>query len=192
MLKRMRKYLNRSFVVKSIARLRLLVISSLCFVLGGCGDRLFLHEKRKPEVDLRKVFNGKLVGFGSFFDYRGAQGRGFTLKMRGEWRGNAGKIEETFVFDDGEILDRNWTIEFTSETEFIAKADDVEGLGKGRQVGNAVNTVYSLIVPYNNSKISISANDWVYHIKDGMLISRISLRKFGFKVGEFVISLWPE
>jgi len=67
---------------------------------------------------------------------------------------------------------------------FIADAKDVVGVANGRQSGNAVNMHYTLAVPYNNSVINLSMDDWMYKINNDIVLNKTSMKKFGFKVGE--------
>ncbi len=56
-------------------------------------------------------------------------------------------------------------------------------------LGNTVMIDYVMRVPYNNSTIDISVKDWLHLQEDGVIINHSKMKKFGFTVGELVITI---
>lgn len=165
--------------------------ASICLFLPGCKDsRLEQHKNRKPTIDLQKFFEGTVKGHGSFFNWRGQQTRSFTLTMTGHFnKENKGPLKEHFIFDDGSKLDREWTVQFHEDKSYSATASDIVGVGKGDQAGNAAHTDYVITIPYKNSTINITMDDWCYQIDDKTVLNRAKMKKFGITVGEMIVIL---
>jgi hypothetical protein len=169
-------------------KIKLFLISSLCFFLPGCNNNsIDYYESKKHKIDLRSFFNGDIEGWGAIFDFNGQQTRSFYVKLKGTWNGNDGILEEWFDFDDGEKMERRWDIKYSNDTMFIGKAADIIDHAEGKQIGNAVNLHYTLQVPYNDSTINLNMNDWMYLIGKDLVLNRTEMKKFGFKVGEIVL-----
>ena len=55
--------------------------------------------------------------------------------------------------------------------------------------GNTVMIDYVMRVPYNDSTIDINVRDWLHLQEDGVIINHSKMKKFGFEVGELVITI---
>lgn len=167
---------------------KLKLFSLLCLLLPGCSSKTIEnYADRKDKMDLRQFFDGEIEGWGTLFDVWGIQTRSFYLHVKGSWNGNEGILDEKFDFDDGEKQTRKWNVYFENDNIFKANAGDVIGDAKGIQKGNAVNLKYILEIPYNNSTIKLSMDDWMYKIEGVMVVNKTSMKKFGIKVGELVL-----
>ena len=56
-------------------------------------------------------------------------------------------------------------------------------------LGNTVVIDYTMRVPYNNSTIDINVKDWLHLQEDGVILNHSKMKKFGFTVGELVITI---
>jgi hypothetical protein len=165
------------------------IIGIFCILIPGCSNNnIEDYKDRKTKIDLRKFFKGEIEGWGAIFDYSGKQTRSFSVKLIGTWENaDKGKLEEWFVFDDGEKTERIWDITYSNQQVFIGRAKDIIGDAKGTQSGNAVNLHYTLQVPYKDSTIDLTMDDWMYLVDENIILNRTSMNKFGFKVGEIVL-----
>lgn len=169
-------------------KIKIILTSMFCFLISGCGSKsIDYYESRKEKIDMREFFNGEIEGWGALFDIWGNQTRSFYVHINGSWDGNKGVLDEKFDFDDGEKQTRKWDVYFENESVFKAKALDIIGDATGIQKGNAVNLNYILEVPYKNSTINLSMDDWMYKIQDNAVVNKTSMKKFGIKVGELVL-----
>ena len=159
----------------------------LMSLLSCSGDTILKYQNNNPKLDIKKYLNGNLEAVGILKNRSGEVTRYFTVKMNAKWNGNVGTLAEEFVFDDGEKQSRTWTFTFADEENFTSSAGDVIGLGKGRQLGNALIMKYVLRIPYKNSTLDLNMEDWIYMVDDKTLINTTTMRKFGFKVGELVV-----
>ncbi|MBM17840.1 MAG: hypothetical protein CL947_02075 [Epsilonproteobacteria bacterium] len=165
--------------------------AGICLMTPGCKDtRLEQHKNRTPKINLQKFFDGTVKGYGSFFDWRGRQTRSFTITMIGDFdKNNKGPLKEHFVFSDGSKLNREWTVQFDEQGNYTATAPDIVGTGHGQQMGNAAYTDYVITIPYGDSSVNITMDDWCYMVDDNKIINKAAMKKFGFKVAELVIFL---
>ena len=100
-----------------------------------------------------------------------------------------GTLDETFTYDDGEIQKRKWILKPTGNKTFDATAGDIIGTSKMIANGNSVVLDYVMRIPYNGSTIDISVQDWLHLQDDGVIINHSKMKKFGFQVGELVITI---
>ena len=166
-------------------------LAILCTVLGltGCaGVSPEVYRDQKPTLDLATYFSGPLTGWGYFADRSGEVKRRFTVKMTGEWKGNEGVLTENFVWSDGEKTQRVWRISKLDAHRYIGRADDVKGEAIGTAYGNALQWKYTLLLPVDGKTYAVQFDDWMYLMDDTTMLNKSVMRKFGFKLGEIVIS----
>ncbi len=166
-------------------------LAVVCTVLGlsGCaGISPEVYRDQTPTLDLATYFNGPLTAWGYFADRSGEVKRRFTVKMTGEWRGNEGVLTEDFVWSDGEKSQRVWRISKLDAHRYIGRADDVKGDALGTAYGNALQWKYTLLLPVDGKTYEVQFDDWMYQMDDTTMLNKSEMRKFGFKLGEIVIS----
>ena len=163
----------------------------LCTVLGlsGCaGVSPEAYRTQTPTLDIATYFNGPLTAWGYFADRSGEVKRRFTVKMTGEWNGNEGVLTENFDWSDGEKSQRIWRIRKLDAHRYIGRADDVKGEAIGTAYGNALQWKYTLLLPVDGKTYAVQFDDWMYQMDDTVMLNKSVMRKFGFKLGEIVIS----
>lgn len=166
-------------------------LALMCTVLGltGCaGVSPEVYRDQKPTLDLANYFNGPLTAWGYFADRSGEVKRRFTVKMTGEWKGNEGVLTENFVWSDGEKSQRVWRIKKLDAHRYTGRADDVQGEAMGTAYGNALQWKYTLLLPVDGKTYAVQFDDWMYQMDDKTMLNKSVMRKFGFKLGEIVIS----
>jgi len=166
-------------------------LAVLCTVLGlsGCaGVSPEVYRDQKPTLDLTAYFNGPLTAWGYFADRSGEVKRRFTVKMTGVWQGNEGVLTENFDWSDGEKSQRIWRITKVDAHRYIGHADDVKGEASGTAYGNALQWKYTLLLPVDGKTYEVQFDDWMYQMDDATMLNKSEMRKFGFKLGEIVIS----
>lgn len=157
----------------------------------GCSKMQIEDFKNKsPEFIPQEYFNGKLTAYGLVKDRSGKIIRTFKGTLISSWDKNGvGTLNEEFVYDDGEELTRVWKLVPTGDKTFDATAGDIVGTAKMQALGNTVMIDYVMRVPYNDSTIDISVKDWLHLQEDGVIINHSKMKKFGFTVGELVITI---
>ncbi|NBX52292.1 MAG: DUF3833 domain-containing protein [Proteobacteria bacterium] len=162
-----------------------ILFAMFCFSCSSHSPQIYALNS--PKMDIRNYFRGNLEAFGILQDRSGKVIKTFTVKMKGSWQGNDGKLEEDFVFSDGKTDHRVWELKVADDHNFIGKAGDVVGEARGEQYGNAMRMNYVLTIPVDNRKINVKINDWMYLIDNDSLVNVSELKKFGFRVATLTI-----
>lgn len=143
-----------------------------------------------PEFIPQEYFNGPLTAYGMVKDRDGKVLRRFKGKLVGSWdKHGIGRLDEKFVYDDGEIQTRIWTLKPTGKKTFIGTAGDIVGEAQMVAKGNTVMIDYIMKVPYKETAIDINVRDWLHLQEDGVILNHSKMKKFGFEVGELVITI---
>lgn len=174
--------------------LRILV--PLCVVfLGGCSaPALDAYAERTPKFEPETFFNGPMQAHGVVKNRSGKVIRTFTAQLHGSWENGQGLLREKFLFNDGEVQYRNWRLT-PRETggkpqAFRGTAEDVIGEAALAVAGNAAFMRYTLEVPYGDSTIQVAVDDRMYLTSEQVLIGESELTKWGFRVGEIVLTIF--
>jgi hypothetical protein len=172
----------------------LLLIFITTILLTGCASmKIEDFNNTKPEFVPQEYFNGKLRAYGIVKDRSGKIIRSFKGEMIGSWDKNGvGTLDEFFVYDDGEEMKRVWTLKPIENKKFIATADDIVGESPMIANGNTVMIDYVMRTPYKNSTIDLSVQDWLHLQDEKVIINHSKMKKFGFVVGELVITIIKE
>ena len=168
----------------------ILVFLTITLLTGCSSMKIEDFNNTKPELIPQEYFNGKLRAYGIVKDRSGKITRTFKGEMIGSWDKNGiGTLDEYFVYNDGEEMKRVWTLKPTGDKKFIATANDIIGESPMIANGNTVMIDYVMRTPYKNSTIDLSVQDWLHLQDDGVIINHSKLKKFGFVVGEIVITI---
>ena len=154
----------------------------------GCGSaQIEDHANQKPSLHLEKFFEGKLSAHGVVKDFRGSVVRHFNADIHASWKDGVGTLVEHFVFDNGELQRRIWTLTPDGSGGYIGTAGDVVGQGVIRMAGNAMFLKYVLRIPFRSDTLDITVDDRMYLVNPSTLINESRLIKFGFEVGEILL-----
>lgn len=160
-------------------------------IFGGCSAmKINDFTGTKPEFIPQQYFNGKLKAYGIVKNRSGKIIRSFVGDLVGSWDENGvGTLDEHFVYNDGEEQDRVWTLKPVGDKKFIGTACDIVGEAPMVANGNTVMIDYTMRVPYGKSTIDLNVRDWLHLQPDGVVINHSKMKKFGFEVGELVITI---
>jgi hypothetical protein len=166
-----------------------LLLSALFVVLlAGCGShRLADYANEKPKFDMKQYFNGRVIAHGIVTDRSGKVTRRMIVDMKCTWNGDVGTLDEDFTYSDGKKEKRVWTIRKSGD-RYIGTAADVVGEANGEAVGNALNWKYVLALDVDGKTYNIDFDDWMWQIDDKVMINRAVFSKFGFTLGEVLIT----
>ncbi|MEO9653595.1 DUF3833 domain-containing protein [Marinomonas sp.] len=170
----------------------ILMIIFVASLLGCSSPDISVYEKNQPKFLLENFFSGKLTAHGILKNRQGEVIRYFNADLLGHWQSGVGRLEETFLFDDGEEQERVWTLTPTGAGGYIAKANDVVGAGEVSMSGNALFMNYELLVPYDGDVVQINVDDRMYLVNEKTVINESVMTKFGFEVGYLTIVITKE
>jgi hypothetical protein len=165
------------------------LVATGSLTLSGCAAiEPSIYAQEKPALDLKTYFNGTIDAWGLFQDRSGKVVKRFTVVMRCNWNGNQGILDEDFTYSDGTKEKRIWRLTETAPGKYIGKADDVVGQAIGIASGNALNWRYVLALPVDGKVYNVNFDDWMYLVDEKVMINRAVMSKFGFKLGEVLLS----
>ena len=167
-----------------------LLVIALAILLVACSSpSIDDYQGTQPELKLEEFFNGKLTAHGVVLNRNGKLTRKFSVDLLGTWENNKGKLEEWFIYDDGEKQTRTWYLENLGNGNYKGTANDVVGTAMGTAKGSALYWRYQLEIQYQGEPLEVTLDDWMFLITDKRLINRTDIIKFGFKVGEVILTI---
>ena len=162
-------------------------LTLLLLSIVGCTTTLDDYTNTHPQLELDSFFNGDLKAWGIVQGRSGKVIRTFTAELNGQWEGNQGILDETFIYNDGEQQHRSWNLIKLENGRYSGTANDVLTPANGGTKGFAMNWQYSVLLEVDGSTWNISFDDWMYLVNENSLINKAALTKFGFKVGEVTL-----
>lgn len=170
---------------------KFIVSTALLALLSGCASvTVATYDDVELTFDPIDYFNGPLVAEGVVRGRNGEVSRYFNATIDARWDENGGVLDEVFIWSDGERQTRVWEFERIGDRHYRGTAGDVVKPAEMRFAGNAVNMKYVLAVPLDSGRtINVTMDDWLYQVNDQTLINVTEMTKFGFKVGEVVLTM---
>lgn len=145
------------------------------------------YEEGQPALEIESFFNGRIKGWGLVQKRSGQVLARFDMEMRASWENGVGRLEEKFTYYDGTMDERVWSITKRPDGGFEGLAGDVPGGAIGRVKGNAANLKYQMDIKVGGRTLRFSFDDWMFLMNNEVIINRIYLKKFGFKVAELTV-----
>ena len=176
--------------MKHIYRLFCLALTAL--LISGCASvQVADYAPEKPKFELREYFNGRVIAHGVVQDRSGKVLRRMTVDMACTWVGDTGTLNEDFTYADGKKERRIWTIKKQGD-RYIGTAADVVGEAIGMAAGNALNWKYVLALPVDDKVYNVDFDDWMWQLDDKVMMNRAVFSKFGFRLGEVLITFYKQ
>ena len=160
----------------------------LCKLSACSTPEVALYAQEKPALDLKQYFNGTVDAWGMFQDRKGAVIKRFNVVIKCSWINDMGTLDEDFTYSDGTRQKRVWTIKKNPKGEYIGTAADVVGEAIGITAGNALRWKYVLALPVGEKIYNVNFEDWMFLMDDKVMLNRAVMSKFGFKLGEVILS----
>jgi len=162
---------------------------SSCALMNGFNKPTEMDYLDKgAKIDLKKFFNGDVEGFSILQDKDDKIIGTQTVKINGKWDDNKGVIQQNFIYN-GAKDSRTWLITTNEDGTFDAIGHDVSAPAKGKQIGNAAQMSYSLLLQENGVKQETKYEDRMYLVDDKSMIIISTLKKGHSPAGKSIISL---
>ncbi len=145
------------------------------------------YADREPKLDVEQFFSGNLTAHGVLKDRGGRVTRSFVASIEATWEDGTGRLDEHFVFDDGERQRRIWVLQRQAPGRYTATAGDVSGTATLQQAGNSIFLEYVLQVPYRGDILEVTVDDRMYLVSPDVLLNESTLYKFGLCVGSLLL-----
>jgi hypothetical protein len=167
---------------------RAILLAIVFGTLLGCAPvRVTDYSDARPLFEVEQFFTGQLSAHGIVKDSSGRVIRRFNADIAAQWSDGVGTLTEDFVFDDGEIQRRVWTLRRDGDGRYTGTAGDVVGEATLQQAGNSLFLAYVLRLPYRGSEVDVGVDDRMYLVSPDILINESRLTKFGWEVGTLVL-----
>ena len=160
------------------------------FLFTSCSKNTMKPEdfkNKEPRLIIEEYLSGNVKAWGVLQNRSGKVTRQFSADLEGTWDGKQLILKEKFNWDDGEIQNREWTINKIDDNHYEGTAGDVVGKAKGYSYGPAFKFEYVLLVPVKGKEMKITFDDWIFKQDDRVAINRATMTKFGFKVAELTV-----
>lgn len=175
---------------------RLVAIFATALALSSCAFiEKFTHKPteittldKAPKFDVKTFFNGDIEVFAITQDVEGKIIGSYTAKMNGKWEDAKGVLQQNFIYDGGKKDSRTWLITTDSDGVFNAVGHDVVTPVKGKQIGNAMQMLYTLSLPQNGKKENVDYEDNIYLVEDRSALGITMIRKDGMPFGKSIVS----
>lgn len=166
----------------------ILLVMGVFLMFSACSTpQLEDKEQKTPEFLVEQYFNGPVKAWGLVQSRSGKVIRRFEVDMVGKWNGNEGTLDESFDYYDGKKQYRTWHITKLADGSYEGRASDIFGKAVGHVQGGSMQWKYDMDLEVGDSKYRITFDDRMFLMRDGVLINRSYLKKFGFKVSELTI-----
>ena len=169
---------------------RSILLLFFLYMISACSSpNINDYSNTEPNFNVIDFFSGELEAKGVVMDRNGLVTRRFSVKMLGNVKDNQLTLEEWFVFDDGEKTKRTWIINKNSDANYSGRAGDIIGIAHGESSGMALRWDYEMDLSVDDSIYRVKFDDWLYRIDEKNVINRSVIKKWGFNVGEVILSI---
>ena len=103
-------------------------------------------KNQKPRLIIEEYLSGNVKAWGILQNRSGKVTRQFSADLNGKWDGKQLILDEKFIWNDGEIQNRQWTIDKIDDHNYEGTAGDVVGTAKGYSYGPAFKFEYVLLI----------------------------------------------
>jgi len=168
-------------------------------VLAACTGKPSFNDDSLSDqnINLEEFFVGDLVAYGQFQDILGTVRRQFVVTIDGQWDGETLRLVEDFVYEDGSTEQRIWSLQKTGpiadDQTWEGTAPGVIGVALGREQGDRFNWQYEIDLPIPSANgetetLRVTFDDWMWQQTEDRLLNIAYVKRFGFDIGEVVIS----
>jgi hypothetical protein len=158
------------------------------FILSCSSLDVKNYSAEKPTLKLEEYMNGTFDAYGVFLARNGEVKKRFHVLIIATWKDKVGVLDESFTYSDGTTSKRIWTVTKTSDNTYIGTASDVVGEAKGEIAGNALRWKYILALDVDGSTYHVDFDDWMFLMDDKVMLNKSVMSKWGFYLGEVVLS----
>ena len=116
-------------------KIKYLLLIIISVLITSCSSNQAMKpedfKNQKPRLIIEEYLSGNVKAWGILQNRSGKVTRQFSADLDGKWDGKQLILDEKFVWNDGEIQNRQWTINKIDEHNYEGTAGDVVGTAKG-------------------------------------------------------------
>ena len=166
---------------------KLLIFLFLMLGLGCTQSKVENLTFSNQPFDLFQYFQGKTKAWGIVVDRFGSFQKSFSVEMIGTLQKDKLILSEYFLYDTGEIENREWIIEKTGANTYRGVSENIVGFAEGKELKNTLNFVYKSNIQIAGRNINVEFDDWFLRADENTVINRAEITKFGIKLAEVSI-----
>ena len=176
---------------------KLVVLGLFLAGLVGCSQALFKadikdYAANTPPLKLEQFFEGRSYAYGIFEDRFGNLKRQFRVRIDGRVDADGLRLDERFIYEDGETARRVWTIQNRGVDEtglmrYQGQADDIDGVATGQIAGNVLSWSYDIVLSLSGQNLKVRFDDFIYQLDEDIAINRAYVSKWGVEIGQVTL-----
>ncbi|MCH2078289.1 MAG: DUF3833 domain-containing protein [Rhodobacteraceae bacterium] len=177
--------------------MRILVFAT-ALLLAACTGKPSLDDAKLSdrEFNLEEFFEGRTVAYGQFQDVFGTVRRRFEVTIDGTWDGETLRLVEDFIYEDGSVEQRIWTLQKTGKQTWQGTASGVDGVALGEERGDTFNWRYTIDLPIVSAEgtdmLRVTFDDWMWLLSEDRLLNIAYMKRFGVDIGAVTITFEKE
>ena len=144
-------------------KIKYLLLIIISVLITSCSSNQAMKpedfKNQKPRLIIEEYLSGNVKAWGILQNRSGKVTRQFSADLDGTWDGKQLTLDEKFIWNDGEIQNRQWTINKIDEHNYEGTAGDVVGTAKGFSYGPAFKFEYVLLVPVKGRDCLLYTSD---------------------------------
>ena len=138
----------------------------------------------RVRFELTSFLAGKTRAWGIFEDRFGRLRQRFDIEMVGTWQDTKFRLNEQFRYEDGRVEFRTWWVTPGTAGAFRAECDDCVGGARGACTNDMVHMSYAFRLKLPSRSLVVDFDDRLYRISETTAVNRVTMRKWGVKLGE--------
>lgn len=137
--------------------------------------------------DLLTFLEGETRADGIFEDRSGRLKRRFAVETFGRADGRRLILDECFRFNDGEEMQRTWTLERGTDGTFTGTCADAPVPARGSLGHDRAAMMSTLLLTVGKRKIAMNFDDVFYPLDGATVLNRSTIRKWGITIGQVLM-----
>ena len=176
---------------------KLVLVALFMIGLIGCSGSFFKADMKDyaantPVLKLEQFFEGRSYAYGIFEDRFGNLKRQFRVRIDGTNDADGLRLDEQFIYDDGETARRVWTIQNKGADadgliRYEGRADDIDGQATGRIAGNVLSWSYDIVLSLSGQDVKVRFDDFIYQLDEDIALNRAFVSKWGVEIGSVTL-----
>lgn len=160
-------------------------------VLAGCASAPAVPvEAGAATFVIERDLVGSMVARGEFSAITGLK-RGFSAQLMGVWDGRTYRLNEKFVYDDGEKDEKTWVLTPNGDGTYSGLREDVVGEARGWQDGRFFRLAYDVRLPDDKGEpgMKVHFQDVMALTPAGAVVNHATVGKWGFWIGKVELTI---
>ena len=144
-----------------------------------------------PSFEPERYFARRLDAYGVFVDRFGTIRRQFEVAVQGQRTDDGFRLDESFLYDDGETEERRWDVTALGDGRYEGRCKDVIGVARGVCTANMLSWRYRFRLAMYGRRVAVAFDDVMVLQAGDVLVNRAGVSKAGIRLGEVLLTFRP-